>query len=493
MSESGRIRLLAFERKTVNMNIGKRLIVFVLSGTCLIILVTTSSLEAELRGRVESIGPRESSIGDMVDIVTPVHEGMAVFDLGDWKSTDVRGDIAEAKVETLELDIVFKSQMLPVIHISSSRRYAGEGGKGDREKTPSRSAKGKVIMTRGNHITIGLSEGEPAVSKGDAVELSYLVDDIAISVGKWRIQRINENGTLEAEPVEAKGQPTIGMDALVFTGTPKKAGNVTSGKTVQNQKTMKGVGKNRASQREGVTDTEPEKKKHFERQSPLKNDSKPINIEEELALYSRTDMTKNFQALGKSTPCTSGKVRIYANKIEVTAKGGPKSDYCTLKMSDGVLRDFHATLKVSIDITRHDDFKVGMIYGDGIKVLRERNSDSILTTLSLMGNKVSTGFLKSRTDLVSWIDARRTFKDGKRSQTIFDEYLPNTRSNPTPGTLEWLKIGENCRIFYNGEEIGSWDETFVSEGQLWLAFSPVTKGKATAVFENIKVYSLHGR
>ena len=77
-------------------------------------------------------------------------------------------------------------------------------------------ARGKVIMKRGSNITIELSRGHQAVAHGDIAEVSFLAGDEEIPVGTWRVTRIHDNGTVEAEPIDIMGEPNIGMDAKIF-------------------------------------------------------------------------------------------------------------------------------------------------------------------------------------------------------------------------------------------------------------------------------------
>ena len=76
--------------------------------------------------------------------------------------------------------------------------------------------KGKVIMTRGDDVTIQLEKKDKRVTAGDRVELSFSVDGEVIPVGTWRVSKVKEDGTLEAEMFNKLGDPSIGMDALVF-------------------------------------------------------------------------------------------------------------------------------------------------------------------------------------------------------------------------------------------------------------------------------------
>lgn len=83
------------------------------------------------------------------------------------------------------------------------------------EKTFS-TARGNVIMTKGDLITVRLNEKGRTATIGDAVQVSYSVDGEVISVGTWRVSAVKDGGVLEAMPAEIKGKPNVGMDVLIF-------------------------------------------------------------------------------------------------------------------------------------------------------------------------------------------------------------------------------------------------------------------------------------
>jgi len=89
------------------------------------------------------------------------------------------------------------------------------------------------------------------------------------------------------------------------------------------------------------------------------------------------------------------------------------------------------------------------------------------------------------------VAANRRTGQGKGQKKITRKFLPDTPPDPTQGVFEFLKTGQKCRILWKGVEMGAWEEQVIEEGRLWLAFTPVTKGKATAVFEDIQIYRLH--
>ncbi|MEW5909968.1 MAG: hypothetical protein AB1659_09240, partial [Thermodesulfobacteriota bacterium] len=80
-------------------------------------------------------------------------------------------------------------------------------------------------------------------------------------------------------------------------------------------------------------------------------------------------------------------------------------------------------------------------------------------------------------------------RDGKDHGETIEKFLPGD-SNPTPGSLAIMKTGQTCRILWNGEETGSWEEKIISNGHLWLEFMAHGDGKIKAAFEDIRIYRL---
>ena len=219
-------------------------------------------------------------------------------------------------------------------------------------------------MTRGDMITIRMDEKKRPAAKGDIAQLSYSVDGEVIPVGTWRVSTVKEDGMVEAEPVEIEGKPNIGMDAVLFAreGRPEAAGKKEpspeeKGSTVSQQPAQTG--------REEIS---------------VEKEAKPKSIEETLASYSKAAVPITFYGLGESVPCESGTARIHREKIEMTASGDKNKDYCTLRMSDTNLENFYATVKVSVNTASHNDFIIGIIYGD--KSGDSIKTDSVSVTIS---------------------------------------------------------------------------------------------------------------
>jgi len=84
-------------------------------------------------------------------------------------------------------------------------------------KTTYSTSKGKVIMTRGDVITVQIDEKDWPVEFGDAVKVSFSVDGEVIPVGTWRVNIVKQGGIVEAVPYEIQGKPSIGLDAHVVS------------------------------------------------------------------------------------------------------------------------------------------------------------------------------------------------------------------------------------------------------------------------------------
>jgi hypothetical protein len=322
-------------------------------------------------------------------------------------------------------------------------------------------------------ITIRLDEKRRPAAKGDIAELSFSVADEVISVGTWRVSAVKEDGTVEAEPVEIEGKPNIGMEAVLYSreGRPEAAGKQEPS----------------AAEKGSATDQQPIQT--GKEKTSIEKESKSKSIEETLASFSKAAVPITFPGTNESFPCESGKIRIDREKIEMTASGGAENDFCTLRMSDNNLENFYATAKVSLNTDSHNDFMIGFIYGDKSGGLIK--PDSVIVTLSQMSSKVRKSFFTSKITLLAWVAASRRSTQGKGHNRIVEKFLPGKPSNPTPGILGFLKTGQKCRIFWNGEDMGSWEEPILSNGYLWLAFTPVVKGKATATFEEIRIFRLN--
>jgi len=181
-----------------------------------------------------ALDPREPVlpvVGDKVDIIKTIAEGRVELDIGDWQVTAVEGRIVRAEPIMADSINLPRVNMKAEIHRSAGSAPAGESpapaqgklltyhdafsGSG-RENNPLPTAKGKVIMIRGETVTIRLDEMNRRAAIGDAVQLSYSVDGEVIPVGTWRVSSVKDGGLLEALPIEMKGKPNVGMDALVY-------------------------------------------------------------------------------------------------------------------------------------------------------------------------------------------------------------------------------------------------------------------------------------
>ena len=204
----------------------------------LIVCFAFSASTLERRGRViavqgdevtiklESTGSALPAVGDILDILEYAHGGIAAFDLGDWKITEVKGDIVKAKVKNLVSAGKPKVNMLAIIHVKQNLIQVNIPPDNAPRKTPPTPpcAIGKVIMKRGQNVTIKLGKVHEAVAIDDIVKLSYSFGDDKIEVGTWRVTKINANGTVEADPKKSieNGEPNINMDAQIFSSGKKR-------------------------------------------------------------------------------------------------------------------------------------------------------------------------------------------------------------------------------------------------------------------------------
>jgi len=434
-------------------------------------VVSVKGLDVTIEVRL--IEPFSPVVGDRVDLIEIADGGRVEFDIGDWRVTEVDGAMVKAEaINALGVNPP-KLNMKAVIHLSPGPVHAGEAPTAKPEKMKQTGASGKVIMMRGRDITIQLDKGQPQAAVGDMVELSFTTDGVVIPVGTWRVSALKDDWIVEATPLNSEGEPNIDMDAVLSSGS----------RTPKVEKKFEPANKGKK------TLTDKKKATNVEKKTPVKKESGPKTIKEELALFSRINVTRNFMALGKSVKCVSGKVRIHTDKIEMIAKGGEKNDFCTLEISGDSLKNFYASVRITAGAASHKNFMAGIIYGS--KTGNKIKPDSIIAVISQMATKVSKGLFESYISTIAWVAANRRTGRGKSHEKITRKFLPDTPPDPTQGVFEFLKTGQKCRILWKGVEMGAWEEQVIEEGRLWLAFTPVTKGKATAVFEDIQIYRLH--
>ncbi|MHB8881623.1 MAG: S1C family serine protease [Thermodesulfovibrionales bacterium] len=92
---------------------------------------------------------------------------------------------------------------------------------------------GKITGIQGRNIIVRIDKtaGNSVPKEGDKVEVSYRIGEDTLAVGVWRVSRIVDGESLEAEVEKAEGKPNIGMDALVHAsgaaaGKGKSVSNV---------------------------------------------------------------------------------------------------------------------------------------------------------------------------------------------------------------------------------------------------------------------------
>ncbi len=226
----------------------------------------------------------------------------------------------------------------------------------------------------------------------------------------------------------------------------------------------------------------------------VKKEAQPKSLEETLASYSKTAVPISIAGSGKSLPCEIGTIRIHDGKIEMTASGqGMFTGYCMYRLSDVALESFYATVKVSVNTASNKDFSAAVIYGD--QSGDTKKTGYVLADIRQMSNKSCSGLFglfDCRTYFTALVSVSGIFTKGE-GYSVKNGVLPDSGSNPTPGVLAFLKNGDQCRVFWNGEEMGGWKEQAMANGYLWLAFVPMGKGEAAAIFEDISIYRLHER
>lgn len=186
-------------------------------------LLLTAPVRADSEGTVSSVqgdtvhvlipSGATAAVGDTVTVMSwPDRDGNATH-IGRWRVTEVRDDVVIAVL--LERFGVQPSEGMRAL-IRSSRGPGFTQGPDVRVPgSDSSFVPGKVTEVRGRDVTIQLDrDAFPVV--GDRVELSFSFGDDTIVVGTWRVSRVRGNGRVDAEAVDAKGEPTPTMDAAVF-------------------------------------------------------------------------------------------------------------------------------------------------------------------------------------------------------------------------------------------------------------------------------------
>jgi hypothetical protein len=330
--------------------------------------------------------------------------------------------------------------------------------------------KGSVIMLRGDDVTIRLLEEGQPVKAGDRVELSFSVDGEVIRVGTWRVSAVREDGTVDAELFDRRGEPSIGMDAQVFIQADRSA-------ALQEIKP--------SAERQEKTDRQQPAQTAQDKKSVVK-EAEPTSIEEALALYSRTAVPIDYSNYGNSQPCESGTIRFHPERIEMAVSGKSDWEKCIFKVSDDFFENFLASFYVTVDTKSHHSFHVGIVYGN--KPGDDQKIDFVRAGILAFSGKRSSGLFKSdwrySTDLMAHYPA----KEGKRG--YISESLPGD-TIPTPGILTLMKTGSRFRLYWNAKEMGTWKEETIFNGHVWLEFMAHGRGSIIATFKDISIDHLH--
>lgn len=340
---------------------------------------------------------------------------------------------------------------------------------------------GKVAGIQGDKIKITY-EGNYAPNVADPAEIGFKLGEDFIPVeGEWKIVEVSPEFALAKAEGSRVGTPAIDYLVIIHSKNPILRANLTKENILKTtDKISNAVPDGKTESPGGIAEVK----------TPVPEEPKTETVEEILASFTRTAVNKDFSAPGSYVSCESGKIRTGTESVEMTASGGEKNDFCVFKISSEPLDNFYAAVNITVNTASHYDFMAGIIYG---AVIEGRiKPDSIIAVASQMSNKVSGGGLfKSRTSLLAWVGAYRRSNQGKGHKMIVEKFLPDIQSNPTPGILEFVKTAKKSRIYWNGQEMGSWEELLISGGDMFLAFTPVVKGKTSVSFRDIQLYRLH--
>jgi TPR repeat protein len=203
--------------------------VFQIKGT----VIAVQGFEATIQ--VERTIDQAPAVGNKVDLLETNAAGSVVLVRKDWEITEVLSGLVKARPVNATAHDLPKVNMKAVIHLSKQTVQDSPKGKelltyhdafsGPKDtKKKFSKAEGKVIMIRGDVIHIRVNDRTQSATEGDYVKLSYTVDGEVIPVGTWRVSTVKDGGLLEALPIEMKGKPNVGMDALVYLQEKPKGG-----------------------------------------------------------------------------------------------------------------------------------------------------------------------------------------------------------------------------------------------------------------------------
>ena len=167
-------------------------------------------------------GGSPPAVGDAVTVMNRPDEHGNALAIGRWRVAELLGGGEVTAVLEARYGPPPEAGMHAVI---SSARAPGfrEGPDVEVPGEASSGVPGKITEVRGREVTIRLDrEAVPAV--GDRVELSYSFGEDTIAVGTWRVTAVRDDGRVDAEPVDARGEPTPRMDAVVFATGTRPAG-----------------------------------------------------------------------------------------------------------------------------------------------------------------------------------------------------------------------------------------------------------------------------
>lgn len=188
--------------------------------------LVAGTVDAETEGEVVSVrgdvihvavtGGTAAAIGDTVTVMNRSDEDGNATAIGRWRVIELLGGDEVTAIREASYGLPPEVGMRAVISSSSGPGVEVPG-------EVSSGVSGKVTEVRGREVTVRLDrEATPAV--GDRVELSYSFGEDTIVVGTWRVTGVRDDGRVDAEPVDARGEPTPRMDAVVWATGTRPAG-----------------------------------------------------------------------------------------------------------------------------------------------------------------------------------------------------------------------------------------------------------------------------
>lgn len=409
--------------------------------------------------RMELTGETRPAIGDDVEVIVSLGGGELEMPAGTWKVTDIEGEILLAEATDTVHQPAEKGMRVVVYPAETKASRSGRDVEvpGDGASTP----RGTVTMLHGSTVTIALdtAASSETVEQDDMLELFYTIDGEAIKVGTWKVSTVKNDRTVEAEPFNAIGQPSIGYQAIFL---PREEKNTPPPVVVSERK---------------KEDTSP----------PTDT---PSDIPKEHIEWQETDVTRDFSQMDQRISCSIGTITVSGRQIEMEARKAEPELHCILPIAEEPLENFSVSFDIKVE---GQSFLAGLVFGD----LSEPSSDILLLFLGTRTGTVSSGKwweFKENEYTSAWLDSVYLQKKGKnyipRSEDFWYSRNGENGENPSPGTLRFIKKGDQCSFFWNGEKLTSGKEKYIKKGRVGIMYKPISDRKGTAEFNNIVIKKL---